>query len=378
MKKKVGVIRSRLPTLAVIVAALLCLVAVVALFWPVPEGSEHRHSVRETAARLVTVLQSLPEDSNPAPKDTATATAAGPADFELYPLNLGMISEPSAPLIETNSSEIRARTLDDTIMLPPAPDPIVSAKTPDGVLPIISDDGRKPWQVYARPFTDNGKQPHLILILAPLGADHTLTNAAIERLPGSITLAFDATYDGQAEFLSRARAQGHETLLVVPAEPFDYPASDPGPDTLLTNLQPAESLRRLHSFLRRGSGYIGLMTLSGSRFVNSGKPLDLFLNELRMRGLALVDTRLTERDGLSKKAQKFGVAVTSVDFQLHADLALKDFDEIMRQALRTARQAGQAVCLITATPLAIDRLNYWLLEIAKTDIWLAPVSAGLR
>jgi polysaccharide deacetylase 2 family uncharacterized protein YibQ len=31
---------------------------------------------------------------------------------------------------------------------------------------------------------------------------------------------------------SRAREDGHEVMLQVPMEPFDYPDNDPGPHTL--------------------------------------------------------------------------------------------------------------------------------------------------
>ena len=33
--------------------------------------------------------------------------------------------------------------------------------------------------------------------------------------------------------VARAREAGHEVLLEVPMEPFDYPDNDPGPQTLL-------------------------------------------------------------------------------------------------------------------------------------------------
>ncbi len=41
-----------------------------------------------------------------------------------------------------------------------------------------------------------------------------------------------------------ARSGGHEILLEVPLEPFDYPENDPGPDTLLTGQAPRDNLEQ--------------------------------------------------------------------------------------------------------------------------------------
>lgn len=40
---------------------------------------------------------------------------------------------------------------------------------------------------------------------------------------------------------TRAREAGHEILLQLPMEPFDYPDSDPGPQTLLASAAPART-----------------------------------------------------------------------------------------------------------------------------------------
>ena len=64
----------------------------------------------------------------------------------------------------------------------------------------------------------------------------TSPQQAIEKLPGPVTFAF-APYGTEVDrTVTRARAEGHEVLLQVPMEPFDYPDNDPGPQTLLTSL----------------------------------------------------------------------------------------------------------------------------------------------
>jgi len=64
-----------------------------------------------------------------------------------------------------------------------------------------------------------------------------------------VTLAFAPYGKDLPSAVSSARAGDHEVLLEVPLEPFDYPDSDPGPDTLLTGEAPRENLNRLFTVL---------------------------------------------------------------------------------------------------------------------------------
>ena len=66
-------------------------------------------------------------------------------------------------------------------------------------------------------------------------------------------------YGAEVERLAAlARSEGHEILLQVPMEPFNYPDNDPGPQTLLTSLTPEQNLERLYWLMSRMQGYVGL------------------------------------------------------------------------------------------------------------------------
>ncbi len=72
-----------------------------------------------------------------------------------------------------------------------APDPALIEQTAQGSLPKIGEDGRMAWQVYARPFEDEAKRPRIVIIIGGLGLSRAATEAAVSRLPGEVTLAFD-------------------------------------------------------------------------------------------------------------------------------------------------------------------------------------------
>ena len=64
----------------------------------------------------------------------------------------------------------------------------------------------------------------------------TAASEALRVLAPDVTLAFAPYGSSLDRWMQRARSDGHELLLQIPMEPFDYPDNDPGPQTLLTSL----------------------------------------------------------------------------------------------------------------------------------------------
>src|SRR5690606_38563163 len=100
--------------------------------------------------------------------------------------------------------------------------------TSEGPLPRVSSSGLKPYQAYARPSISlqaAGGRKLIAVVMSGLGLSEATTNEAITALPGSVTLAF-APYGGNLNALADlARTGGHELMLEIPLEPFDYPQS---------------------------------------------------------------------------------------------------------------------------------------------------------
>ena len=132
------------------------------------------------------------------------------------------------------------------VALAPAPDPALVEQSAFGPLPRIGADGREPWQVYARPFDTSDQRPRVAIVISGLGRSAAATEAAIQGLPGAVTLAFLPYGQNLQHLINLARAAGHEILLNLPMEPIDYPINDPGPNTLLTALSIEQNQNRLN------------------------------------------------------------------------------------------------------------------------------------
>ena len=259
--------------------------------------------------------------------------------------------------------------------LPPAPDPALVERGTQGPLPIIGPDGRKPWQVYARPFDRGDRRPRIAVILTGLGQSSAATETAIDDLPGGVTLAFNPYAPRLEEWIERARAAGHEVLLSLAMEPVEYPRIDPGPHTLLVALEAKQNLERTQWVLSRVTGYVGTISAAGSRFTTSKSDLLPVLDELKSRGLMFVDRRVTERSVAATLAKSIGLPRASCDLTLDQQASRDAIDARLAELEALARQSGVAVGAGDSYPVTIERIARWAAGLEQKGIALAPISA---
>lgn len=267
------------------------------------------------------------------------------------------------------------------VALPPAPEPALSEQTDAGTLPRRGEDGRVPWQAYARPFSAPSDHPRVAVIVAGLGSSPTATSEIIRRLPGAFTLAFEPRVDGVGEMARAARLAGHGILLGLPVQDDAFPFVDRGPDALTPELPPAENRARLERLLGRFSGYVGVVSDArvaagdaGGQDARRGGPLALAADDTAARGLLFVGT---DRVGDTAASSVNGVPVPLVrlDLTIGADLAGDAIDARLEELEALAETEGYAVAIASPTPVTAERLARWASSLAEKNVALAPVSA---
>lgn len=270
---------------------------------------------------------------------------------------------PPTPELQPDSNQI----------LQPQPDPNLVEETPLGPLPKIAADGRQPWRVYARMFNSLDKRPKVAIVVTDLGLNQALSEEAI-GLPGAMTLGFASYAGGLSDWIDKARTGGHEVLLTLPMEPYDYPRSDPGPYALMTSYDAAENMKKLNWVLTRATGYVGLINFEGTRFSGNVELLTPVLTQLAARGLLYVD------NGAAPLSMTRDVARDTDAPAVVADLVLDnppDRASIVGQLARLetiARAKGVAVGVVHPFPASLNRLRVWSRELAAKGIALIPVS----
>jgi polysaccharide deacetylase 2 family uncharacterized protein YibQ len=244
-----------------------------------------------------------------------------------------------------------------------------------GPLPMVANDGRMAWQVYARPFNRADQRPRIAIVLGGLGQASTETQAALEKLPGGVTLVFNPYTRDLPDWVEKARNAQHEVILAVPMEPVDYPREDPGPATLLTALSPRQNLDRLEWTLSRVVGYVGVTNMMGSRFIGAVNELRPIVEVIKGRGLLFLETRAANQSAVGALAQEFGLPQAVNDRDLDADLTSASIDQALTELEPIARRKKTAVAIGSAYPLTIDRVVAWIGSLEGKGLALAPVSA---
>jgi hypothetical protein len=394
--------RINIPVAQITVGALAVFFAVFVL-WAVVADDPFGGEPRTVVPANLQLTAKPPDASGPPPPPTAladttahhdtvaAATTAPPAAAAAPPA-------PTVPADSTTVTIIDGKTGAKQDVVVPSPtnaaatanatpgaipaaasvDPKFLEMTPHGAVPKIAADGTRPADAFARPVQPiPGKPdaPRIALIVGGLGVSTSATADAIAKLPGAVTLGFVPYGSEVAALVSRARIGGHEVLLQVPMEPFQYPDNDPGPQTLLTSLTPPQNIDRLYSLMSRFQGYVGLANTMGARFTASEPSFGPILRETAKRGLIFVDDGSNPRSVAGRIAGANNLPFAKADVILDSVPTPDEIDRALSRLEMTARERGVAVGISSALPVSIGHIAKWAKDAQSRGLLLVPVSA---
>jgi uncharacterized protein len=250
--------------------------------------------------------------------------------------------------------------------------------TSQGPIPKIAANGMRPAEAYAqpvKPIAGKPDAPRVALIVGGLGVSASITNDAISKLPGAVTLAF-MPYSYDVDHLAgRARRAGHEILLQAPMEPFNYPDNDSGPQTLLTTLSPEQNMERLYWLMSRFQGYVGITGAMGARFTASEQAFTPILRETARRGLIFVDDGANARSVAARIAGGTNLPFAKADMVLDSVPTPAEIDHALGRLEMSAREHGVAVGMASALPVSIERIAKWAKGAESRGVLIVPITA---
>jgi polysaccharide deacetylase 2 family uncharacterized protein YibQ len=254
------------------------------------------------------------------------------------------------------------------------PDPAVMEDTQEGRLPVRGANGERAFDIYARPWS-GARGARVAIIVGGLGLSQTGSQYAIKTLPEDVTLAFAANGNSLQRWMQEARRQGHEILLQVPFEPYDYPANDPGAGTLTVAAGSDANLADLHTAMARITNYTGITNFMGGRFLADPDALEPIMRDLAERGIMFVDDGTSARSLAGQFAKTLGIPFAASDMVLDATqergYILSKLDELER----VARRNGTAVGVASAFEVSVDAIATWAEEAKARGIEIVSASA---
>ncbi len=317
--------------------------------------------------------------ANRQPDNRSTERVPGDsgADVSQTLTESGQVVTRVAPVDRTNEGPLilsGANRVGQDPLLAHLPIPELLEDSEYGRLPVIGGDGRRAMDAYARPWS-GARGTRIAIVVGGLGLSQTGTQKAIRTLPPEITLAFAASGNSLQRWLQEARREGHEVLLQVPFEPFDYPNNDPGPHTLLVADGPQQNLADLHWAMGRLTNYTGIMNFMGGRFLSDPAATEALMRELAKRGVLFLDDGTSARTVTDSVARAVGVPYAEgnmvIDHALNREEILKRLDDVERMADRQ----GSAVAIASAFDISVDAIADWANEAKARGIEIVAISA---
>ncbi|GJE17345.1 divergent polysaccharide deacetylase family protein [Methylobacterium marchantiae] len=365
----VSIPRASLPAMVAVAVAGLTLGGTILAITGDPNGGE--------PSAVATITLRAPESPAPVAKAPEPPPSGSRSAGEIETASGVHVVRPAGSAAPTDAVIIRVPTAEPVRLA--GPDPRLTERGRHGSLPKIGEGRRRPLDVYARSDSDAGAPGARIAILVTgLGVGQAATAGAITKLPPAISLAF-SPYGGDLErSVARARDFGHEILVQAPMEPFDYPDSDPGPQTLLTSSRPPENLDRLSWVMSRFGGYVGLVNFMGAKLASDAAALEPVLREIGARGLGFVDDGTSPRSLATSLGGKVKTPVARAEIVLDATPSAEAIDRELARLETQAKTNGFALASAGAMPLTIERIARWSRDLETRGIRLVPVSTALR
>ncbi|MNL12309.1 Divergent polysaccharide deacetylase [compost metagenome] len=254
------------------------------------------------------------------------------------------------------------------------PNDALLEETAFGRLPVVGADGLRPMEQYARPWS-GARGTRVAIVVGGLGLSQTGSQKAIRELPPEVTLGFAASGNSLQRWMQEARREGHEILLQIPLEPFGYPGTNPGPDTLLAGDPAKVNIARLHRSMAKITNYTGIMNYLGGRFLSEQAALEPVMRDIGKRGLLFLDDASSAQSlsgGIAKAiSAPQGFADVLLDGEVTEATILRKLDELER----IARRNGQAIGVASAFDESIAAISKWSREAGGRGIEIVGVSA---
>ncbi len=321
-----------------------------------PEGGRPSTEVAITSTR----------DGNTVANTVASGPATITADPEQYPAGHAPGSTGPQTLGAADMPPNRSGALPD-----------LSEETANGPIPRMSSSGLTPFAAYRRPGAA-ASGPSIALIVTGLGINEQGSLDAIDALPDEVTLAF-APYGRSLEnTVAAARAGGHEVMLEIPMEPFDYPQNDPGPHTILTGEAPRANLEKLFWLMARFGGYFGVINNMGARFTASAVDMSPVLEELGARGIGYIDDGGSNRSVAAQLAGANKVPFARASLMVDTNPARTSILTALASLEAQAMETGSAIGIVSALPISVQTVSEWARELDAKGIALVPASALMK
>lgn len=259
--------------------------------------------------------------------------------------------------------------------LPAAPMPGLTRMTPFGPVPTRGPSGAKALTSYAKPFTPPADAKTVSVIVGGLGINRAQTQRAIDELPPEVTLSFASQSANLQRWINAARAKGHEVVLELPMEPYNFDTSTPTAKyTLRAQTRPVDNIRNLDYLLSRGQGYFAVTNYLGEKFFDTEAAVGPVVKHLNTAGLGFIYDGIGDSPALTRAAALSRLPVTQNQSVIDVTPNAQSVERALRALEQNASSKSPALGIGFSYAGTIDGVIAWAEDASKRGITLAPAS----
>lgn len=224
-----------------------------------------------------------------------------------------------------------------------------------------------------RPISD---LPRVAIIIDDIGYDLKIARKFIE-LDGPLTFAVLPGAPYNSSIIDAAHTKGFEIMLHLPMEPEEYPKVNPGPQALITTMDPDRLIAQLHKNLS-GIPYLkGVNNHMGSKMTASSSRMRQIFTILKKKGLYFIDSRTSADTICRSSAQLLKIPFAERDIFIDHLTEPEFIRDQIDKLIQYAQKNGQAVGIAHPHMITFDVLRSLLPRLRK-EIQLVPASQVVR
>ena len=191
-----------------------------------------------------------------------------------------------------------------------------------------------------------GDHPPLVAIVVDdIGYDRHIADQFLS-IDAPLTFSVLPYGPHSREIADEARSAGHEIMLHLPMEPNEFPAVNPGPGALLSQMTVDEFIGQLKADIDQIPGLKGVNNHMGSAISTSPDRMRQIFSILKKRGLFYIDSRTTAETVARPSAELLQIPFTErdifIDHLENETFIRKQLQELVKRAQRQGYAVGIA------------------------------------
>lgn len=224
-------------------------------------------------------------------------------------------------------------------------------------LPKMAENGTKPWAAYAYSVEVQPNFSKVAIVIKNVGLDKGITDAVLNTLPSEVSVAFSPYSPELSAKVKQARLTGHETYMDWLLSSQDVLKSDNGPLSMSLTASLEENMQRLKRSLNVEAPIGGMVINDGLTGADNAEQLQAMLNELKSRGLLVMDATSGQTINILEKS---GLAHKRSEIVIEKDISKEGIESQLKYAEQLAKNNGQVMIVATPKPIILNAINDWV------------------